>query len=87
MLEKIKVLKTKGEILKALISLADDETEKKDHQRALKNIKNELLKMLESFEPKTPKQEQGTAKKLDEILADNQADLSAIDDDKSNPLF
>ena len=43
--------------------------------------------MLESFEPKTPKQEQGTAKKLDEILADNQADSRAIDDDKSNHLF
>lgn len=71
MLEKIKVLKTKGEILKALISLADDETEKKEHARALKSIKNELLKMLESFEPKTTKNENNTAKNLDDILAEN----------------
>lgn len=71
MLEKIKVLKTKGEILKALISLADDQTEKKEHARALKSIKNELLKMLESFEPKTTKNENNTAKNLDDILAEN----------------
>lgn len=71
MLEKIKILKTKGEILKALISLADDETEKKEHARALKSIKNELLKMLESFEPKTTKNENNTAKNLDDILAEN----------------
>ena len=78
MLEKIKILKTKGEILKALIDLADDENERKEHQRALKNIKNELLKMLESFEPKHIKNESGTAKKLDEILADNETDLAEI---------
>ena len=71
MLEKIKVLKTKGEILKALISLADDETEKKEHARALKSIKNELLKMLESFEPKITKNENGTAKNLGDILSEN----------------
>lgn len=75
MLEKIKILKIKGEILKALIDLADNENERKEHQRALKNIKNELLKMLENFTPKMSKQEQGTQKNLGDILADNEINL------------
>lgn len=71
MLEKIKNLKAKGEILKALIDLADDENERKEHQRALKNIKNELLKMLDNLTPKTTKQEPSTAKNLGDILSEN----------------
>lgn len=70
MLEKIKVLKTKGEILKALISLADDENERKEHQRALKSVKNELLKMLDNLTPKQ-QQEPNAQRNLAEILADN----------------
>ena len=72
MLEKIKVLKTKGEILLALIAISSDESEVKEHKRALNSVKNELLKMLENLTPqKNLKNENGTAKNLDDILAEN----------------
>lgn len=81
MLEKIKNLKAKGEILKALIGLADDESEAREHAKALKSVKNELLKMLENFEQQHKTQraesrEPKTQRNLDDILKEN--DVSDI---------
>ena len=87
MLEKIKELRVKAESAKALLSLADDETEKKHFKKLLDKYKQELLKFLDEPQPKLSRVEPNEQKKLGAILADNQTDLNAIDDENTNPLF
>ena len=86
MLEKIKELRVKAECAKALLALADDETERKHFKKLLDKYKQELLKFLDEPQPK-PRAETNEQKKLGAILADNQTDLNAIDDENTNPLF
>ena len=88
MLEKIKELRVKAESAKALLALADDETERKHFKKMLDKYKQELLKFLDEPQPKpSARNEPQEPKKLGAILADNQTDLSAIDDEKTNSLF
>ena len=87
MLEKIKELRVKAECAKALLALADDETKKKHFKKLLDKYKQELLKFLDEPQPKPSRNEPQEPKRLSAILADNQTDLNAIDDDKLNPLF
>ena len=87
MLEKIKELRIKAESAKALLALADDENERKHFSKLLDKYKQELLKFLDEPQPKPSRVEPQEPKKLSEILADNQTDLSAIDDENTNPLF
>ena len=89
MLEKIKELRVKAESAKALLSLADDENERKHFKKMLDKYKQELLKFLDEPQPK-PRAEPNEPKKLSEILADNGTDLAEFDSDQeqdSNPLF
>ena len=87
MLEKIKELRVKAECAKALLALADDETERKHFKKLFDKYKQELLKFLDEPQPKPSRSEPNEQKKLGAILADNQTDLNAIDDENSNPLF
>ena len=87
MLEKIKELRVKAECAKALLALADDETERKHFKKLLDKYKQELLKFLDEPQPKPSRSEPNEPKKLGAILADNQTDLNAIDDENTNPLF
>ena len=90
MLEKIKELRVKAECAKALLSLADDESEKRHFSKLLDKYKTELLKMLGEPQPKPSRAEPNEQKKLGAILADNGTDLAEIDSDQeqdSNPLF
>ena len=90
MLEKIKELRIKAESAKALLSLADDETERKHFKKMLDKYKAELLKFLDEPQPKPSRAEPNEQKKLSAILADNGTDLAEIDSDQefdSNPLF
>lgn len=87
MLEKIKELRIKAESSKALLALADDETEKKYFKKLLDKYKQELLKFLDEPQPKPSRAEPNEQKKLGAILADNQTDVNAIDDENTNPLF
>ena len=87
MLEKIKELRIKAESAKALLALADDETERKNFKKLLDKYKQELLKFLDEPQPKPSRSEPNEQKKLGAILADNQTDLNAIDDENNNPLF
>ena len=87
MLEKIKELRIKAESAKALLALADDESEKRHFSKLLDKYKQELLKFLDEPQPKPSRAEPQEQKKLGAILADNQTDLNAIDDENSNPLF
>ena len=87
MLEKIKELRVKAESAKALLALADDETERKHFKKLLDKYKQELLKFLDEPQPKPSRAEPNEPKKLGAILADNQTDLNAIDDENTNPLF
>ena len=87
MLEKIKELRVKAESAKALLALADDETERKHFKKLLDKYKQELLKFLDEPQPKPSRSEPNEQKKLGAILADNQTDLNAIDDENTNPLF
>ena len=87
MLEKIKELRVKAECAKALLALADDETERKHFKKLFDKYKQELLKFLDEPQPKPSRSEPNEPKKLGAILADNQTDLNAIDDENSNPLF
>ena len=87
MLEKIKELRVKAECAKALLALADDETERKHFKKLLDKYKQELLKFLDEPQPKPSRNEPQEPKKLSEILADNQTDLNAIDDENTNSLF
>lgn len=90
MLEKIKELRIKAESAKALLALADDETERKHFKKLLDKYKQELLKFLDEPQPKLSRVEPQEPKKLSEILADNGTDLAEIDSDQeqdSNPLF
>ena len=87
MLEKIKELRIKAESAKALLALADDESEKRHFKKLLEKYKAELLKFLDEPQPKPSRAEPNEQKKLSAILADNQTDLNAIDDENTNPLF
>ena len=87
MLEKIKELRVKAESAKALFELADSETEQKHFKKLLDKYKQELLKFLDEPQPKPSRSEPNEQKKLGAILADNQTDLNAIDDENTNPLF
>ena len=87
MLEKIKELRVKAESAKALLSLADDENERKHFKKMLDKYKQELLKFLDEPQPKPSRNEPQEPKKLSEILADNQTDINAIDDENTNSLF
>lgn len=89
MLEKIKELRVKAECAKALLALADDETERKHFKKMLDKYKQELVKFLDEPQPKLRAEPQ-EQKKLGAILADNGTDLAEIDSDEeqdSNPLF
>ena len=86
-LEKIKELRIKAESAKALLALTDDETERKHFKKLLDKYKQELLKFLDEPQPKPSRSEPNEQKKLGAILADNQTDLNAIDDENNNPLF
>ena len=91
MLEKIKELRVKAESAKALLALADDETERKHFKKLLDKYKQELLKFLDEPQPKpSARNEPQEPKKLGAILADNGTDLAEIDSDEeqdSNSLF
>ena len=93
MLEKIKELRIKAESAKALLALADDETERKHFKKLLEKYKAELLKFLDEPQPKPSRveqQEPQEPKRLSAILADNGTDLAEIDSDEeqdSNTLF
>lgn len=90
MLEKIKELRVKAESAKALLALADDETEKKHFKKLLDRYKQELLKFLDEPQPKPSRNEPQEPKRLSAILADNGTNLAEIDGDQeqnSNPLF
>lgn len=90
MLEKIKELRIKAESAKALLALADDETEQKHFKKLLEKYKAELLKFLDEPQPKPSRAEQNEPKKLGAILADNGTDLADIDSDQeqdSSSLF
>ena len=89
MLEKIKELRVKAESAKALLSLADDESEKRHFSKLLDKYKQELLKFLDEPQPKL-RAEPNEQKKLGAILADNGTDLAEIDSDQeqdSSSLF
>ena len=60
---------------------------KKHFKKLLDKYKQELLKFLDEPQPKPSRNEPQEPKRLSAILADNQTDLNAIDDDKLNPLF
>ena len=90
MLEKIKGLRIKAESAKALLALADDESEKRHFSKLLDKYKTELLKMLGEPQPKPSRSEQQEPKKLGAILADNGTNLAEIETENeqdSNPLF
>ena len=90
MLEKIKELRIKAESAKALLALADDETERKHFKKLLEKYKAELLKFLDEPQPKPSRAEPQEQKKLGAILADNGTDLAEIDSDQeqdSSSLF
>ena len=94
MLEKIKELRVKAESAKALLSLADDESEKRHFSKLLDKYKTELLKMLGEPQPKPSRNEPQEQRKLGAILADNGTNLAEIDSDldeqkteNDNPLF
>ena len=90
MLEKIKELRIKAESAKALLALADDETERKHFKKMLEKYKAELLKFLDEPQPKPSRAEPNEQKKLGAILADNGTNLAEIETENeqdSNPLF
>lgn len=90
MLEKIKELRVKAESAKALLALADDETEKKHFKKLLDRYKQELLKFLDEPQPKPSRNEPQEPKRLSAILADNGTNLAEIDGDQeqdTNTLF
>ena len=90
MLERVRELRVKAETAKALLALADDESEKRHFSKLLEKYKAELLKFLDEPQPKPSRAEPNEPKKLGAILADNGTDLAEIDSDQeqdSNPLF
>ena len=87
MLERVRELHIKAETAKALLELADSESEKRHFSKLLEKYRAELLKFLDEPQPKLSRVEPNEQKKLGAILADNQTDLNAIDDENSNPLF
>ena len=60
---------------------------KKHFSKLLDRYKQELLKFLDEPQPNPSRAEPNEQKKLGAILADNQTDLNAIDDENTNPLF
>ena len=80
----------KAESAKALLALADDETERKHFKKLLEKYKAELLKFLDEPQPKPSRAEPNEQKKLSAILADNGTDLAEIETENeqdTNPLF
>lgn len=85
-LEKIKELKHKAEVSKALADLAESEAEKKYYLKLLNNAKKELAKIadiemfsVEKSQEIAEQNEQLQARKLDYILADNQTNIADLD--------
>ena len=66
MLEKIKELRVKAESAKALLALADDETERKHFKKLLDKYKQELLKFLDEPQPKLSRVEPNEQKKIEQ---------------------
>ena len=90
MLERVRELHIKAETAKALLELADSESEKRHFSKLLDKYKQELLKFLDEPQPKPSRAEPNEQKKLGAILADNGTDLAEFDSDQeqdSNPLF
>ena len=79
MLEKIKEHRVKAECAKALLALADDETERKHFKKLLEKYKAELLKFLDEPQPKPSRAEPQEQKKHGAMLADNGRDSTEID--------
>lgn len=75
-LEKIKELRIKAESAKALLSLADDENEKKHFKKLLDSYKRELVKFLD--EPKSQNQPQDQ-KRLSDILENTAENLAELE--------
>ena len=59
----------------------------KKQAKIKEKLKQELLKFLDEPQPKPSRNEPQEPKRLSAILADNQTDLNAIDDENTNPLF
>lgn len=90
MLERVRELHIKAETAKALLELADSESEKRHFSKLLDKYKQELLKFLDEPQPKPSRNEPQEPKKLSAILADNGTNLAEIDSDQeqnSNALF
>ena len=86
MLERVRELKHKAEVSKALAELAESEAEKKYYSKLLANAKKELAKIadIEIFNAEKSQEiaeqnEQLQARKLDYILADNQTNIADLD--------
>ena len=84
MLERVRELKHKAEVSKALADLAESEAEKKYYLKLLNNAKKELAKIadIEIFNAAqeiAEQNEQLQARKLDYILADNQTNIADLD--------
>ena len=90
MLERVRELRVKAETAKALLALADDESEKRHFSKLLEKYKAELLKFLDEPQPKPSRAEPNEPKKLGAILAENGTNLAEIEaenEQDSNPLF
>ena len=66
-LEKIKELRIKAESAKALLALADDETERKHFKKLLDKYKQELLKFLDEPQPKLSRVEPNEPRYITEL--------------------
>nr|WP_321432832.1 hypothetical protein [uncultured Campylobacter sp.] len=90
MLERVRELHIKAETAKALLELADSESEKRHFSKLLEKYKQELLKFLDEPQQKPSRAEPQEPKRLSAILADNGTDLAEINGEQeqdSNPLF
>lgn len=87
-LEKIKELKHKAEVSKALADLAESEAEKKYYLKLLNNAKKELAKIadIEIFNTEKSQQNisENSARDLNYILADNETNLTEIAENASH---
>lgn len=87
-LEKIKELKHKAEVSKALADLAESEAEKKYYLKLLNNAKKELAKIadIEIFNAEKSQQNisENSARDLNYILADNETNLTEIAENASH---
>lgn len=88
MLDKIKELKHKAEVSKALADLAESEAEKKYYLKLLNNAKKELAKIadIEIFNTEKSQQNisENSARDLNYILADNETNLTEIAENASH---